>query len=89
MATGKAEDWYKSMNVAVKLKIKFGLRHDPTDDQISAWLRDVTDRLQGGEDPEEAARDAAFAHFEGVDKCSYASEADNIQALLKALAAKS
>ena len=76
------------MTVAVKLKVKFGLRKDPTDDQISAWLRDVVRRLHRGQDPEDAGRKAAIVHFKGVDQCLYGSEADNIQALLKALAAK-
>jgi len=76
------------MNVAVKLKVKFGLRKDPTDNQISAWLRDVVNRVHCGQDPEDAGHEAAFVHFKGVDQCLYGSEADNIQALLKALAAK-
>lgn len=76
------------MKLAVKLKVKFGLRSDPAAEQIAAWARDVLARIERGEDPEEAARDSAFAHFEGVDQCLYASEADNIMALLKALPAK-
>ncbi|WP_420606536.1 hypothetical protein [Novosphingopyxis sp.] len=76
------------MNFALKLKVKFGLRSDPTSEQIAVWSQDVLARIERGEDPEEVAREAAFAHFEGVDQCLYASEADNILALLKALAAK-
>lgn len=76
------------MNIAVKLKVKFGLRHDPTDEQIAAWSEAVTERVARGDDPEEAGRDAAFDHFEGVDLCVYGSEADNITALLRALSAK-
>jgi len=76
------------MNIDVKLKVKFGLRYDPSPAQIAAWARDVAERIASGEDPEEAGREAAFDHFEGVDHCAYFSEADNIQALLKALAAK-
>ena len=76
------------MNIAVKLKVKFGLRYDPTSEQIAAWSQDLLARIERGEDPEEAARYAAFSYFEGVDQCLYASEADNILALLKALATK-
>lgn len=76
------------MTIAVKLKVKFGLRNDPTEDQIIAWSRNVTTRMLDGQDAEEAGREAAFDHFDGVDRCCYGSEADNIQALLKALAAR-
>jgi hypothetical protein len=62
------------MNVAVKIKVKFGLRRDPTDEQMSAWSRDVAVRIGRGEDAEVAARNAAFANFEGVEQCFYGSE---------------
>lgn len=76
------------MSIAVKLRIKFGLVDDSSLDQIAAWSAAVAAGIARGDDPEEAGRSAAFDHFEGVDRCFYASEADSIMALLRALTAK-
>lgn len=74
--------------IEVKLKVKYGMRRDPSDEQIAAWWEEVGRLVSAGEDPENAGRAAAVTHFQGVDECVYGSEADNIAALLNALAAK-
>lgn len=74
--------------IEVKLKLKYGLRRDPSNEEIAAWSKVVRQLVSGGADPEDAGRKAAVAHFAGVDECLYGSESDNIAALLNALAAK-
>ncbi len=76
------------MSLATKIRVKFGLRDDPTEQQLEDWAREVAELIAWGEDPELAARIAAFRYFDGVDQVFYGSQADNIQALLKALSAK-
>lgn len=74
--------------IEVKLKVKYGLGRDPSNEQIAAWSKLVGQLVSAGADPEDAGREAAVANFVGVDECLYGSEADNIAALLNALAAK-
>jgi hypothetical protein len=73
--------------VSVKVKVKYGLRYDPSPEQLQRWLRSVDQMITDGLDAEVAGREAAFDIFPDVESCFYGSEADNIQALLSALSA--
>lgn len=76
------------MRAALQLKIRYGLRDDPSAERVALWAADTAARIANGEDPDGAGRAAAFSHLEGVETRIYLSEADNVEALLKALAQK-
>lgn len=75
-------------SVAEQLRIKFGLDRVPTDAEVAEWRR-ATEKLVREGEPAEKAGDVAARHFlPGYRSRVFKTEADNIQALLRALAAK-
>ena len=71
-------------DVAHGLRIRFGLERDPSDSQIRQWL-DLTQSLERqGLSREQAAAAAARHIFPDYNTHFYASEADTIEALLRA-----
>ena len=73
--------------LSVRLKVKYGLRHDPSERDIFAWRRSVVTYLVEGLDLEESGRRAAFDIFVEIDTAIYLSEADTIEVLLREAAA--
>lgn len=66
------------------LKIKYGLRGDPSDQLISKWVAEVTRLKNAGFSSEDAGSRAAAAVFPDFQTHFYASVADDIESLLDA-----
>lgn len=71
-------------NIGHKLMIKYGLPEAPSDDQIALWKERTTTFIQQGYDREESGKASAKLTFVGYETHVYASEADDIVALLDA-----
>lgn len=69
-------------NIAHKLRIKYGLRNYPTEEQVSTWLKRVGSYNEQKIEPEVAGRRAALDAFGELDAVILFSRADTIQALL-------
>jgi len=69
-------------DLANKLKIKYGLRNDPTPEQIRRWEESTREAIARGIPRERAGETAAQANFIGYKQTVYASEADTIETLL-------
>jgi hypothetical protein len=69
--------------LAHNLKIKYGLRNDPSESLVRAWAEATRASIARGVDREEAGRDAAKALFIDYRTHHYASEADTIEMLLR------
>ncbi len=68
-----------------KFFIKYGLRKEPTDQQISQWKSIVNTLINQGYQGEQAGNMAAQQVFPDYNSMVYASEADTIKALLDAV----
>jgi hypothetical protein len=75
-------------NAALALRIKYGLANDPTESKISEWARKTREYQRGGLSLEEAGAAAAKLLFPDYRTRHYASEADTIEALLRAAESK-
>ena len=71
------------MEIRTALRIKYGLRVDPTDTQIRQWAHATREAIARGESRDSAGRTAASRFFAGVGSVKYAAEAETIQALLE------
>lgn len=71
------------MDPKVALRIKYGLRIDPTEEQIQQWANTTRLAIAQGETPETAGRVAAYRNFSEVGTVKYAAEADTITSLLE------
>lgn len=71
------------METKLALRIKYGLRVDPTDAQIRQWVQATRESIMQGKSHEAAGWDAAARFFAGVGEIKYAAEADTIEALLE------
>ena len=76
------------MSVGSQLQIKYGLQRVPTDAEISEWYRVTQNLIREGEPAEKAGELAAKYHLPGYRTHVFKTEADNIEALLRALARK-
>lgn len=75
-------------DVAHNLRIKYGLTNQPTDDQVKLWAQ-VTRRLATqGLSQEQAGAAAAQQVFPDFRTMVFKSEADTIEALLRAAEAR-
>jgi len=76
--------WEEFMSAAShSLMIKYGLRGEPSEDLVKRWL-DLTNRyIADGQSREAAGHAAAKYLFPDYRTHVYASEADNIEALLR------
>lgn len=75
-------------SVAEKLRIKFGLDRLPTDAEVAEWRRVTENLIREGEPSEKAGQVAAQYLLPGYRSRIFKTEADNIEALLRALAQK-
>jgi hypothetical protein len=75
-------------DVALNLKIKYGLERDPTDAEVAEWLRVTRNLLAEGEPLEKAGALAAQYVLPGYQTHVYKSQAQNLEALLRAAAKK-
>ena len=74
--------------VAEQLRIKFGLDRLPTEVEVREWRRVTENLIHEGEPAEKAGDLAAQYHLPGYRTRVFKTEADNIEALLRALARK-
>lgn len=70
--------------VSFKLRVKYGLQQDPTSIQVDAWTQLTDSYIRQGTPPEQAGQKAAKLLFADFGTKFYASEADDIVALLNA-----
>ena len=70
------------------LRIKYGLRTDPSSALITQWAQLTRAHINAGSKPEEAGHLAAKQVFPDYKTHVYASEADTIEALLRAAEGK-
>ncbi len=75
-------------SVAEQLRIKFGLDRIPSDAEVAEWRRVTENLIREGELSEKAGEIAAQYVLPGYRSRVFKSEADNIEALLRALARK-
>ncbi len=68
--------------IGYRLRLKYGLTHHPSGEEIEKWIRLVEAAIAGGEEPEPAGRSAALEAFGELDAVLLFSEADTIKALL-------
>jgi hypothetical protein len=66
------------------LKIKYGLRNEPTDAQVKLWAQITRKVASQGHSLDTAGAAAAKQIFPDYRTVVYASEADTIEALLRA-----
>jgi hypothetical protein len=66
-----------------KLRMKYGLRDEPTEAQVRAWLETTQAAIRRGADRERAGDEAARALFPTYRTHIYAPEADTIEMLLR------
>jgi hypothetical protein len=86
---GQIERWEKVMaDAGNSLKIKYGLRNNPTESQIKAWAQLTRESIRTGSLREEAGEAAAKLLFPDYRTHHYASQADEIEALLRAAEGK-
>lgn len=71
-----------SQSVFDKLRIKYGLPVNPTQDMVSRWTQQTDKYVRDGYGREVAGRLAAGAIFPGFETRVYAGEADTIDTLL-------
>lgn len=71
-----------------RLRIKYGLMEYPSPEQASEWRKRAKARIANGEDPERAAREAAWEVFGELDRIALFSEADTIETLLARASSK-
>lgn len=76
------------MEVAQKLRIKYGLDRDPTEAEIAEWSRVARNLIADGEAAEKAGELAAQYNLPGYRSHVFKTEADNIEALLRELGKK-
>jgi hypothetical protein len=69
--------------IADRLRIKYGLRSNPTNAQIVEWARRTRDEIRVGHDPEETGRSVAKIVFPDFGSYTLRAEADTIEALLR------
>lgn len=69
---------------AHNLRIKYGLRNEPTDAQVKLWARITRQVASQGHSLEASGAAAAKQIFPDYRTVVYASEADTIEALLRA-----
>ena len=72
------------MAAAHNLKIKYGLRNEPTDAQVKLWAQVTRQVASQGHALDTSGAAAAKQVFPDYRTVVYASEADTIEALLKA-----
>jgi hypothetical protein len=83
------EGWGKIMaDAAHGLRIKYGLRNNPTDAQVSTWASQTRQYINTGMEREAAGAAAAKLLFPDYRTHHYASQADEIEALLRAAEGK-
>jgi hypothetical protein len=70
------------------LRIKYGLGNNPTTSQIQAWARETRVNINRGLGREQAGETAAKLLFPDFRTHHYASQADEIEALLRAAEGK-
>ena len=70
------------------LKIKFGLGRDPSDSQAQRWAELTRNYIRQGLEREAAGHRAAKELFTDYQAHFYASEADTLEALLRAAEGK-
>ena len=70
------------------LRIKYGLRNDPNSDQALRWARRVRELIRQGNSAEIAGDVVAKELFLDYKTHVYASEADTLEALLRAAEGK-
>jgi len=71
-------------DVKDKLRLKYGLGHEPSDSEVREWSAKADSLIREGVSPEEAGRRAARSVFPDYDRISLKAEADTIEALLDA-----
>lgn len=76
------------MTVAESLRIKYGLDRLPTDLEVAEWQRVTENLIREGEPVEKAGHLAAQYCLPGYQTRVFKTEADSIEALLRALAQK-
>lgn len=72
------------MSINHSLFIKYGLNHNPTEQEIEQWASLVEVLIRSGIGKEAAGERAAEQVFPDFNTMVYASEADTIEALLAA-----
>lgn len=75
-------------SVAEQLRLKYGLDRVPTDAEVAEWRRATENLVREGEPSEKAGEVAAQHLLPGYRSRVFKTEADNIEALLRALAEK-
>lgn len=70
-------------NAANGLRIRFGLRNQPTDAQITQWAQLARKLIDMGYSSDQAGTAAAKQIFPDFNNVFYGSEADTIMALLR------
>ena len=75
-------------DAAQGLRIKYGLSNQPTDAQVKQWVQLVRRLAAQGRTQEQAGAEAAQQIFPDFRTMGYASEADTIEALLRAAEGK-
>lgn len=70
------------------LRIRYGLRLDPSQSQIDAWVQRTRELIRNGYSPEAAGDLAARELFPDYRTHAYASEAETIATLLEAAGKK-
>ncbi|WP_420606534.1 hypothetical protein [Novosphingopyxis sp.] len=76
------------MTIAESLRIKYGLDRLPTNPEIAEWRRVTENLIREGEPAEKAGDLAAQYNLPGYKTHVFKTEADSIEALLRALAQK-
>lgn len=76
------------MEIAWHLKIRYGLERDPVDSEITAWQEATENLIAEGLAPDDAGDQAARFLLPGYRSRVLKAEADNVEALLRALAKK-
>lgn len=71
-------------NAANGLRIKYGMESQPTEQQVNLWAQTVIQLINKGSTQEQAGAEAAKKIFPDFGRMIYASEADTIEALLRA-----
>lgn len=75
-------------DLALQLRIKYGLERDPTDAEVAEWYRVAQNLIDEGEPAEKAADIAAQRILPGYQTHFYKSQAQNLEALLRAAGKK-
>ena len=75
-------------DAGANLRIKYGLRSDPSSTSIARWAQLARSYINSGQKPEDAGHLAAKLVFPDYKTHVYASEADTIEALLRAAEGK-